>query len=174
LYDGCFFKRECIESSGNYRILKENNIVEAYVDMITRPAYTDTMATVTPVEEHLRRRMVHTVPCAPEQFEARAETTRSFLRQIREDENTIKTWRSDSPRHGMNARMFRTDFDDLGLPSVYRKAAVECRNSMEKLRHNPKGLAAAIGSNDWSILLNDDILRVEPNEARMPLKARIV
>lgn len=173
LYNGCLFKREGIDKGGDYRILKESNIVEAYVDLVAKPAYTDDMAIVTPVEEHLAREMIHTVSYQIGQFKTRTRTTRNFLRQIRDDEDTLRTWTADSPRHRTDARTFKTDFDALGLPSIYRKVTIEYRKRMEELKGNPKGLRAVMTKEDWEDLLNDDIFTVQPNEANMPLKARI-
>lgn len=173
LYNGCFFKRENMDASDDYRILKEARIIDAYVDLIVTPAYTDNMAIVTPVEEHLQREMVHTVSYDISQFKARTKTSRSFLSQIREDENTVRTWKSDSPRHRTDAKTFKTDFDSLGLPSIYRKAALEYRERIMELERNPKGLKDVMNAEDWEEIIHDNVLLVEANEANIPLKATI-
>lgn len=173
LHNAGLFTRENIESSDDYRIIKESNIIEAYVDLILKPAYTDNMAIVTPVEEHLGEQMVHTVAYEIGQFKDRTKTTKSFLRQVHDDENTIRTWRFESPRHRTDGRTFKRDFDSLGIPSIYRKAALEYRNRLEELKKNPKGLVEVMKREDWDDLLNDPVLIVETSEVNMPLKAFI-
>jgi hypothetical protein len=134
------------------------------------------MAIVTPVEEEFLKgaNMKHTMSYAIGQFKQRASTTLQFMRQIRRDENVVRTWRRKSPRHRMKSDVFEERFNVLNFPSIYRKMAVGYRDRLEGLRGNPMGLAEVMTDRDWTqLLFHNEILKIEPSETDVPLTAII-
>ncbi len=173
LHRKSFFTRENIEGVGDYRVFPESNVVEAHVILLTTAAYVDNMAIVTPVEDRFRDDIQHTLSYEVTHFRARTKATLAFLRQIRDDEDHICRWTKDSPRHKMEARVFKRSFGRLGLPSAYRLTALEYKKRLKELKSNPKGLASVMDQREWNRLLNDEILAVDEKDAESPLQALI-
>ncbi len=173
MYGKSFFSRDVIDRAGDYRIDVESEVLEAYRKLVPEPAYIDAMALVTPVEDQLikARKMRHTTSYAIGEFRQRVTTSLGFLQQIRDDERTVRTWRRDSPRHGMTTEVFAEGFRTLNFPSVYRKAALEYRKRLEGLRDEPKGLAEVMADRHWDALLRDSVLEVDAKMADVPLDA---
>lgn len=167
-----FFKRETVDQSGAYRIQVENDIVEAHLRLVEEPAYIDNMALVTPVREDFSRlKMSHTVSYSIKDFRERVSTSFHFIHQIRDDERVVRTWRSDSPRHRMKSDMFVRAFNELNLPSVYKKIAVSYHKRLQMLSSNPMGLSKVMNARRWDSLLREPILDVNREEADKPLTA---
>jgi hypothetical protein len=172
-YRNGFFTREILSQSADYRIIQETNIVEAYLEFITNPAYTDNMAMVTPVETHCLTDMKHTVSYAIGEFRDRTRTTLRFLRQIRDDEDTICTWTKGSMRHKMDPKAFTKTFNKLYLPSIYRQAAAKYRERLTVLKRRAGRLRTVMSAHEWDKLLSDEILNVDYEQTDMPLMATI-
>ena len=168
-----FFTREILDHEADYRIIQETNIIEAFLELITNPAYTDNMAMVTPVKGDFLMEMTHTISYAIGEFWYRTRTTLSFLRQIRDDEDLICRWSRESPRHKLDAKTFAKAFNKLYLPSIYRKAAVKYRERLTELKRKPGRLRNVLGTSEWGKLLSDEILNVDEEQVDMPLKAII-
>jgi len=166
------FKREVLPKSGDYRIYVESDVVEAHLRLVREPAYVDNMALVTPVrEDFARMRMSHTVPYAIGEFRDRVITTFHFLQQIRDDEILVGTWRNDSPRHGMKRDDFVNAFNQLNLPSIYKRCAVAYRGRLQGLKESATTLGEVMTEHSWSTLLRHQILAVDSAEADKPLIA---
>jgi hypothetical protein len=170
---GCF-KCQVADHKSDYDVFVESDIVEAYLTLAQDPAYVDNMALVTPVEEDLfaRGKMRHTVSYAIGEFKQRVSTTLQFIRQIRSDENYVRTWRRGSARHRMKSDVFEEKFNMLNLPSIYRRIAVAYRARLQGLKENPMNLAGVMTARDWDqLLVHNELLRVEQSEVDIPLKA---
>lgn len=173
LHERGLFRFADLGSPADRSIEIETNIIEAHEEFLTSPAYIDNMAMVTPVEGSLGAEMRLTVGYDPRDFVARARTTCSFLQQIYHDELAVSTWARQSPRHRADADEFTKTFNSLGLPSVYRKAAVRYRRRIEALRGQFR-LGPLAGADTWSSLLGKEVLRVDDEEANAPLRARLL
>ena len=67
-------------------------IIEGLLELFVEPAYTDVMATETPVDQdYLDRGMTHTSAINHSDFPARSQTSLLFLRQVIADERAIIT-----------------------------------------------------------------------------------
>jgi len=169
-YKKGLFKRTSPDPEGDYKIIVEKDVIESYYSLVTHAAYTDNMAMVTPVEHGFLREMRHTLPLSARHFKNRTITTIQFLAQIFNDEDEIKTWRTDG-RHPGDKHAFEIDFNKLCLPSIFRKAAFRYKERLEELRKNPGGLIQVMKDRDWDEIMDHDILRVDSNEIELPLKA---
>lgn len=154
---------------GDLQIDAEKDIVDAYFWLLTDNAYIDNMAIVTPVIQPSLRNMRRTVSYRRDDFKARVMTSLSFLRQIRDDEYAVRTWTPESPRHAMDPKEFKKRFDDLCLPSIYQMAAIAYRSQLQTFSSRYH-LYGVMTSSDWDELLGDEILHVNSDEAKIPLK----
>jgi hypothetical protein len=159
-----------VDAEGDYSIHGEIRILRSYAKLVSRPAYTDNMATVTPVEDDIRRRMTLTVADVPGEFVRRVNTSLAFLQQIRDDELTLCRWSRESARHTMEPEAFKESLAGLALPSACRRAAFEYRRRLDSLAKMPGRLGSVIEHSEWQALLNHDLLSVTETRAVTPLK----
>jgi hypothetical protein len=152
-----------VEHSPNAEIVKSVNIVEAHWELFVSPAYTGAMALVTPVDDKYHTEMQHTLAFERTHFFDRVKTTLMFLRQLREDELTVSTWKRNSQRHLIHPDAFTSQVHRLRLPSVYQCVARSVKLRLDSLRK--WFLKDVMNDEKWDTLLKDDALAFERHDS---------
>ncbi len=170
-----FDKYQLISYAGTVAGIKQfttsRGIMDAHAAVLENAVYVDNMAIVTPVPPQYRSRMSATVGWNEEHFSARVETSLAFLEFIEAEERELRSYRGTNDRIAGGYKQFEAAFDELRLPSVYARCALEYRKRLEGLQAHRPGIASLLGKRRLEEILNSDVLRVNDSNASHPLVA---
>lgn len=149
-----------LKDSRDRVIVRDVEMLGAHLSLLRDPAYVDTMAQCTPIEEHRLEGCTPAVPYIREHFYQRGLMSCRLIEQLWSDETKVSTWHRGTERQPMKDSEFKADFERLRLPRVSVLAARAVYTRIKYLfDKRDYYLENALTAQEWTRLLTHEALR---------------